>query len=78
MIPYEILRDAQNQVIQAWDEDGKRIVELCVTLPSLDMTTRDFLDHCTAYGGNWGGMFLSGLHRLRPEVYDLIPDNMGV
>lgn len=41
------------------------------------MTMDDFLKHCTACGGNWGGMLLTGLNELYPEVYDAIPDNMG-
>ena len=41
------------------------------------MTMNEFLSHCTACGGNWGGMLLSGINKLYPEVYDAIPDEMG-
>lgn len=78
MIPYEMLMDAQKQVVQAWGEHGKKVIELCTAHPSLNMVTKEFLTHCTACGGNWGGMFLTGLQRLRPDVYNAIPDDMGV
>lgn len=41
------------------------------------MTMDEFLNHCTACGGNWGGMLLTGIQKLYPEVYEAIPDNMG-
>ena len=42
------------------------------------MSFKDFLDLCTACGGNWGGMLLSGVRRLYPDVWDAIPEDMGV
>lgn len=42
------------------------------------MTIDEFLTHCTACGGNWGGMLLSGIQALYPEVYDAIPTQMGL
>lgn len=42
------------------------------------MNFKDFLDLCTACGGNWGGMLLSGVRRLYPDVWDAIPEDMGV
>ena len=42
------------------------------------MTMDQFLTHCTPCGGNWGGMLLTGLKALYPEVYDAIPDEMGM
>lgn len=41
------------------------------------MTMDEFLKHCTACGGNWGGMLLTGINKLYPEVYNAIPDDMG-
>ena len=38
----------------------------------------DFLDNCIACGGDWNGMILSGLQKLFPEVYEAIPNDMGV
>ena len=45
--------------------------------PALQMSFDEFLDHCTAHGGNWEGMLLSGLKKLRPKVWNAIPDKMG-
>lgn len=59
-----------------WGADGRAVVEKCYGVP-LNMTMEEFLKHCTACGGNWGGMLLSGLKRLRPEVWEAIPEKMG-
>ena len=45
--------------------------------PALQMSFDEFLNHCTAHGGNWEGMLLSGLKKLRPKVWNAIPDKMG-
>lgn len=58
-----------------WGSDILAIIDKQETTP---MTMNDFLDHCTACGGNWGGMLLTGIHELWPEVWEAIPDNMGV
>ncbi len=34
--------------------------------------------YCYACGGDWGKMLLSGVHELYPEVWDAIPEYMGV
>jgi hypothetical protein len=77
MIQYEIIAGAQNTLIDLWGEDGKKVIEACFNSNTKEMTTDEFLDNCIACGGNWGGMFLSGIERLYPAVYDAIPDQMG-
>lgn len=42
-----------------------------------EMSFEEFLSHCTACGGNWGGMLLTGIKKLFPHVWEAIPDNMG-
>ena len=42
------------------------------------MKFETFLDYCTACGGNWGGMLLTGIHKLWPDVWEAIPDDMGI
>ena len=37
----------------------------------------EFLDHCTTCGGNWVGMYLTGIERLYPAVYAALPDKLG-
>ena len=34
------------------------------------MTMGDFLNQCTACGGNWGGMLLTGIKKVFPDSYD--------
>ena len=42
------------------------------------MTSKQFIDNCTACGGNWGGMLLTGINKLWPNVWEAIPDEMGL
>lgn len=58
-----------------WGNDILAVIDKQETTP---MTMKDFLTHCTACGGNWGGMLLTGIHELWPEVWEAIPDDMGV
>ena len=38
------------------------------------MTGKEFLDHCTAQGGNWTGMIMSGIRECFPEYWDALED----
>lgn len=58
-----------------WGNAVLTVIDNQTTTP---MTMDEFLSHCTTCGGNWGGMLLTGLKELYPEVYDAIPDNMGM
>ena len=60
-----------------WQEDGTKVLEAIDSVTLTPMTMKDFLDHCTTYGGNWGAMLLSGIKKLYPTVWDAIPDDMG-
>ena len=62
-------------VAHIWGNNILSVIDKQTTTP---MTMEDFLKHCTACGGNWGGMLLTGLKELYPEVYDAIPENMGM
>ncbi len=33
------------------------------------MSMKDFMNQCTACGGNWGGMLLTGIKRVFPDNY---------
>ena len=57
-----------------WGDNILTVIDRQQTKP---MPMKDFLDHCIACGGNWGGMLLTGIRELYPAVYDAIPDNMG-
>lgn len=60
-----------------WGEAGSRVIELCWA-NRCSMTFDKFMSHCTCCGGNWGGMFLSGINSIEPAIYEAIPDDMGV
>lgn len=64
-------------VRQNWKEDGDKVLEAIARQNTKAMTGDEFMSHCNACGGNWGGMLLSGINRLYPEVYKAIPDHMG-
>lgn len=78
MITAEMIIDAHTDLIDFWGEDGKRVIEECAKATPFNGTTKQFLEYCTTCGGNWGGMFLTGIRKLFPKVYDAIPDDMGV
>ena len=61
-------------ISELWGNDVLAIIDAQSTIP---MSMKDFLSHCTACGGDWGAMLLTGIKALYPDVYDAIPDNMG-
>jgi len=71
MITYE---EAIEVLGNAW---GMDFVKACIKRSAPYMRIDDFLSHCIACGGNWGGMFLTGVQELYPEIYDLVPDKLG-
>lgn len=38
------------------------------------MTGTEFLNNCTACGGNWSAMIMSGIKKCFPEYYDRMED----
>lgn len=61
-----------------WENDGIKVLEAIDSVTTTPMTMKEFLNHCTLCGGNWGGMLLSGINKLYPTVWAAIPDDMGV
>lgn len=78
MITFKMIQDAQDQIVESWGEEGKKVIEKCAQVTPFNNGSKAFLDYCTAFGGNWGGMLLSGIRELYPEVWDAIPEDMGV
>lgn len=71
------MKEAIDFITANWGDDGKKVIDTCRDF-NLNMTIKEFVNkHCTACGGNWGGMFLTGIRKLAPAVYDAIPDDMG-
>lgn len=69
--------DFESLVVAIWKEDGIKVIEEIGEIPAFNLTFKEFLNHCTACGGDWGAMFLTGIKELASRVYDAIPDNMG-
>ena len=78
MITFKMIQDAQNQIVESWGEEGKKVIEKCAQVVPFNNGNSAFVEHCLACGGNWGGMLLSGIQELYPEVWDAIPDDLGV
>lgn len=69
--------DAINSFYEYWTTDeAEKVIALCLNNP-VNISRREFFEYCTACGGNWGGMLLSGIERLRPEVYEAIPNKIA-
>lgn len=77
MITYEMIQDAHRQIVTTWGDQGKKVIEECAKVTPFNASSAEFLKHCTACGGNWGGMLLSGVRKLYPAVWEVIPDDMG-
>lgn len=39
------------------------------------MSFEEFLNNCTACGGNWGAMLLTGIKKVFPEHYDEVSEH---
>lgn len=65
-------------IIALWKESGIKVSEECDKADKFSGEFKDFLTHCTACGGDWGNMLLSGIKELYPDVWNAIPDSMGV
>ena len=77
MVTFEMISNATHDVLTAWGEDGKNVIEACAKATPFNGTFKEFLTHCTCCGGNWGGMLLTGIKKLYPDVWEAIPDEMG-
>ena len=64
-------------LIKYWGERTAIDIALVAHDNYFKISVDEFLDYCTACGGNWGGMLLNGIKVLWPEVWDLIPEHMG-
>ena len=73
---YDEIKEAMETLEKYWGEDGKNVAVMCLEEP-LNMTGPEFLQNCTACGGNWGGMLLSGIKFYDRALWEAIPENMG-
>ena len=58
-----------------WGEDVLEVIDRQHIKP---MSYDRFLYYCHPCGGNWCGMLLYGIKSLYPEVYEAIPNDMGM
>lgn len=68
--------DFESLVVALWKNAGIKVVEACKKHNPIG-EFKIFLDKCTACGGDWGQMMLTGIKDCAPDVWDAIPDKMG-
>lgn len=78
MINYKDIIDAQEMLVKYWGIHGEQVIAETARAERKPMTFKQFLGNCTACGGNWGGMLLTGIDKLWPDVWKAIPDEMGI
>jgi hypothetical protein len=66
----------KNSILESWGENGVAVI-VASAKENKAMTFDEFLKSCTACGGNWGGLLLSGIKELFPETYAAIPEHMA-
>jgi hypothetical protein len=76
------ITEIYNDIINFWGEEvGNNVIVAIHEAPkyrgSGRLPWKEFLDYCTACGGNWVGLIISGLRKIAPEVFDALPDNLG-
>lgn len=69
------MNESRNFIMENWGKDVLEVIDSC---EPLNITYKQFLDHCVACVGDWSGILLFGLRELRPEIWKAIPDDMGV
>ena len=76
MVSYEKMQKAIERVADEWGED---IAVTAIIAPNKQRWSLDeYLNiHCYTCGGNWGAWFLTGVKSLFPQIYNMIPENMG-
>ena len=72
-----IINEAKGFISEHWGNSANRVFAACDGVTPFGGTSGQFLDYCTACGGNWCAMWLSGIKRLYPRVYEAIPNQMG-
>ena len=75
---FDIIDEAQRTLVENWGDQGKEVIALAFKAKKFDGDMKAWLKFCTTCGGNWGGMLLSGVRDLYPEVWEVIPEDMGV
>lgn len=64
-------------IVAIWEESGIKVLQAIENQNITPMKASEFIKLCTACGGDWGGMLLTGLKDLYPQVWEAIPEDMG-
>lgn len=76
MTIYTKIEEAKDSILESWGANGVAVVTAS-RREKKEMTFDEFLKYCTACGGNWGGLLLTGIKELFPETYKAIPEHMA-
>ena len=74
---YNEIKSQEDFIIENWKGQGEKVCVICRSATPFNDSFDNFLKHTVCCGGNWGGMLLTGIRELWPDVYDTIPDKMG-
>ena len=70
-------KELREYLVEEWGEAGEKVLAEVAKIDKVEMSMDEFLDYCFACGGNWGGMLLSGIKELWPQIWEVIPKRMG-
>ena len=73
----EYISEAKSVLLQEWGEQGSIVIALCEKEEPFGGSVSKFAKVCTGCGGDIGRMFLTGIRKLYPKVWDAIPNRMG-
>lgn len=77
MITVEMIEESIKTLRDCWQEQGDKVIEEIWQTNRTSLTSEQFLENCTACGGDWSRMLLTGINKMYPTVWDLIPEDMG-
>lgn len=81
MITTQDIHEAEQHLIKEWGETvGGNVVHLAYNVRHTNPfngNCGDFLKHCYCCGGNWVAMYLAGLKKLYPSVYNALPEHLA-
>ena len=68
---------AKEFIEEYWSDSANKVISACEMVSPFNGDLKSFLSHCTACGGDWVSMVLSGIKELWPTVWESIPEDMG-
>lgn len=78
MITEKMIAESIAYLMESWGEEvATKVIAECEKSKGEYMTADNFFDNCIACGGNWTGMLLTGIKKLFPSVWEVIPNDMG-